>query len=135
MLDPLNAFLLTLIFNVFPLPRKSGFRESFRFAGESVDRAFSVLVFPEGKETADGSMQEFRSGAGLLGANLKIPVLPMRIDGLFEPRQQKKIWLKTGLVRFSVGEPVEFPPGTPPDEITRQLHDLVAKLEWTDGSD
>jgi long-chain acyl-CoA synthetase len=129
-LDKLNAFLLALIFNVFPLPRKSGFRESFRFAGESVDRGFSVLVFPEGQETVDGSMQEFRSGAGLLAANLSIPVLPMRIDGLFEPRQQQKIWLKAGLVRVSIGHSVQFPLAAAPDEITCQLHDLIVALEW-----
>ena len=130
MLDRLEAFLLALIFNVFPLPRRSGFRESFRFAGESVDRGFSVLVFPEGQETVDGTLQEFRGGAGLLAANLNIPVLPMRIDGLFEPRQQKKIWLKRGSVRVSIGEPVQFSLATPPDEITRQLRDRVAALEW-----
>jgi long-chain acyl-CoA synthetase len=133
-LDRLEAFLLVLILDVFPLPRRSGFRESFRFAGESVDRGFSVLVFPEGKETVDGSLQEFRGGVGLLAANLRIPVLPMRLDGLFEPRQQKKIWLKRGLVRVSIGEPIEFSPGTPPDEITRQLRDQVAALEWRDGA-
>jgi long-chain acyl-CoA synthetase len=42
----LGYWLATLLFNVFPLPRLSSFRESFRFAGESVDRGYSVLVFP-----------------------------------------------------------------------------------------
>jgi len=35
----------------FPLPQFSGFRESFRFAGESADRGYSVLVFPKAKST------------------------------------------------------------------------------------
>jgi long-chain acyl-CoA synthetase len=130
MLDRLDAFLLALIFNVFPLPRFSGFRESFRFSGESVDRGFSVVVFPEGKETTDGKLQEFRGGAGLLAANLKIPVLPMRIDGLFEPHMRNKTWIGPGRIRVSIGEPIEFPSGTSPDEITRQLHDRIGSLEW-----
>ncbi len=134
MIDRLGAFLVVLILNVFPLPRRSGFRESFRFAGESVDRGFSILVFPEGKETVDGSLQEFRSGAGLLAANLGIPILPVRIDGLFEPREQHKIWVAPGRIRVSIGEPIKFSPATPPDEIARQLHDQVAALEWPDGS-
>src|SRR5207249_10683302 len=33
----LGYFLVTALFNVFPLPKFSGFRESFRFACESVD--------------------------------------------------------------------------------------------------
>ncbi len=44
----LNYWLVTALFNVFPLPQFSGFRESFRFAGESADRGYSLLVFPEG---------------------------------------------------------------------------------------
>lgn len=133
-LDRLAGFLLVLIFDVFPLPRRSGFRESFRFAGESVDRGFSILVFPEGKVTEDGTMQEFRGGAGLLAANLGVPVLPMRIDGLFEPRVQKKMWVAPGRIRVSVGELMKFPPSTAPEEIARRLHDRVAALEWHDGT-
>jgi long-chain acyl-CoA synthetase len=130
MVDRVAGFLIVLIFDVFPLPRRSGFRESFRFAGESVDRGFSILVFPEGKVTVDGTMQEFRGGAGLLAANLGIPVLPMRIDGLFEQREQNKMWVAPGRIRVSIGEPVTFSADTAADEIARQLHDQVAALEW-----
>src|SRR5262249_44369284 len=35
------------LLNLFPLPREAGFRESFAYAGEAVDRGYSVLVFPE----------------------------------------------------------------------------------------
>ncbi|HEY4839134.1 MAG TPA: lysophospholipid acyltransferase family protein, partial [Candidatus Acidoferrales bacterium] len=127
------GFLLALIFDVFPLPRRSGFRESFRFAGESVDRGFSVLVFPEGKVTVDGTLQEFRGGAGLLAANLGIPVLAMRIDGLFQQRVENKMWVAPGRIRVSIGETVRFSAGTPADEIARRLHDEVEALEWVEG--
>ncbi|HLW44003.1 MAG TPA: AMP-binding protein, partial [Candidatus Acidoferrales bacterium] len=33
-LNQMNYFLVVSLFNVFPLPKKSGFRESFRFAGD-----------------------------------------------------------------------------------------------------
>ena len=44
-------YLVVALFNVFPLPQQSGVRESFAYAGESVDRGYSVLVYPEGKRT------------------------------------------------------------------------------------
>ncbi len=44
-------YLVVALFNVFPLPQQSGVRESFAFAGESVDRGYSVVVFPEGRRT------------------------------------------------------------------------------------
>ena len=76
-------YLVVALFNVFPLPQQSGVRESFAYAGESVDRGYSVLVYPEGVRT-DGKPVPFRSGVGMLAARLNIPVVPMRIDGLYE---------------------------------------------------
>ena len=48
---PTQYYLIVALFNVFPLPQRSGFRKSFAFAGELVDRGYSVLVFPEGART------------------------------------------------------------------------------------
>ncbi len=41
-------FLVVVIFDTFSLPKASGFRRSFAYAGESVDRGYNLLVFPEG---------------------------------------------------------------------------------------
>jgi long-chain acyl-CoA synthetase len=124
----LGYWLVVALFNVFPLPRESGFRESFRFAGESVDRGYSVLVFPEGEITRDGRLQPFRSGIGLLAENLRIPVVPMRIDGLWEVKQTGWRLAPPGRIRVRIGAPVTFPPGTPPEEITRTLESRVRGL-------
>jgi long-chain acyl-CoA synthetase len=130
LLDRVNYVLVVLLFNVFPLPRLSGFRQSFQYAGESVDRGYSVVVFPEGAVTQDGRLVAFRSGIGLLAANLRIPVLPVRIDGLFEMRQAHRIWARSGFVRVSIGKPLEFPPGESAEKITREIESAVAELEW-----
>jgi len=88
----LGYWLATLLFNVFPLPQLSGFRESFRFAGESVDRGYSVLVFPEGEvnNSEDGRMAPFQSGIGLLGENFRIPIVPMRLDGVWQMKHERR---------------------------------------------
>src|SRR6202041_2743194 len=52
-------FLVIALFNVFPLPRGSGFRRSFSFAGDLADRAWNVLIFPEGLTTPDGELHTF----------------------------------------------------------------------------
>jgi long-chain acyl-CoA synthetase len=76
---PIQYLLVTALFNVFPLPRASGFRRSFAHAGEAMDRGYSVLIFPEGHRSESGELQAFRSGIGLLAEQSRVPVLPVRL--------------------------------------------------------
>lgn len=128
--NQLGYWLATALFNVFPLPQQSGFRESFRFAGESVDRSYSLLVFPEGvvndRETSE--MAPFQSGIGLLAENLRIPIVPMRLDGVWQMKQERRRLAHFGEITVRIGAPVTFPPGTPPDEIACTLESLVCAL-------
>ena len=55
-----------------------------------MDRGYHVLVFPEGRLTEDGELQPFRRGIGLLAAGLNAPVVPVKLDGLFELRQRRQ---------------------------------------------
>ncbi len=116
------------LLNLFPLPREAGFRRSFAYAGEAVDRGYSVLVFPEGRHTTDGKMNPFRPGIGLLAENLGIPVLPMRIDGLFEVKQAGKKFAKPWTISVRIGKPMNFAPGTDPRKIAAELQNAIEVL-------
>lgn len=126
----LRWFLGVSLLNLFPLPREAAFRESFAYAGECVDRGYSVLVFPEGHHTIDGKLQPFRAGIGLLANNLRVPILPMRIDGLFEIKQAGRKFAWPGEIKVSIGEPVQFPSGSDPEWIARELQRKVAELSF-----
>jgi long-chain acyl-CoA synthetase len=116
------------LLNLFPLPRESGFRRSFSYAGEAVDRGYSILVFPEGRHTTDGKMNPFRSGIGLLAQNLGIPILPMRIDGLFERKQAGKKFAPPWTIRVRIGKPMEFSRDIAPEKIAAELQQAVEEL-------
>jgi long-chain acyl-CoA synthetase len=126
--DRVRWALGVAMLNLFPLPREAGFRRSFAYAGEAVDRGYSVLVFPEGRHTTDGKVSPFRAGIGLLAANLGIPVLPMRIDGLFEVKQAGKKFAKPWTINVRIGKPIKFPPQTDPHEIAVELQKAVESL-------
>jgi len=127
-LDRINYALALALFNAFPLPKQSGFRESFVFADESMDRGYSVLVFPEGQCTEDGKLLSFRAGIGLLANNLKVPIVPVRIDGLFELKQGSKKIARPGQVKVTIGAPIEFPAAADPQQIAKVLEARVAAL-------
>jgi long-chain acyl-CoA synthetase len=128
-------FGLVAWFNVFPMASRSGVRESFAYAGESADRGYNILVFPEGRRTLDGAMWPFRAGIGILTQKLGLPVVPMRIDGLFPIRQARKKYAPPGTVRVTVGKPVRFSADTPPEKITSALEETVRLLEWKTPND
>jgi long-chain acyl-CoA synthetase len=118
------------LFNAFPLPQLSGFRESFRYAGESVDRGYSVLIFPEGEvnNSETGGMAPFQSGIGVLAENLPIPIVPIRIDGAWQMKREHRRLARIGEITVRIGTPVMFPPAMPPNEIARALEKLVRSL-------
>lgn len=126
--DRVRWFLGVSLLNLFPLPREAGFRESFAYAGECVDRGYSVLVFPEGHHTLDGKLRPFRAGIGLLANNLRAPIVPMRIDGLFEVKQSGRRFAWPGEIKLSIGKPIQFPPDSDPDGIAKELQAKVAAL-------
>jgi long-chain acyl-CoA synthetase len=126
--DRVEWFLGVSLLNIFPLPREAGFRDSFAFAGESVDRGFSILVFPEGRHTKDGKMHPFRSGIGLLVKNLGIPVVPMRIDGLFELKQAGRRTARPFQVKVKIGPPVRFDADADAAAIAADLQKKVEDL-------
>ncbi len=121
-------YLVVALFDVFPLPQQSGVRESFAYAGESVDRGYSVLVYPEGVRTSDGKPSPFRSGLGMLAARLNVPVLPLRIDGLYEMKMAGHKIARPGQLRVVIGKPMHFPPETPPEEITNQVEEVTWRM-------
>jgi long-chain acyl-CoA synthetase len=84
LLAPAAYWLLTALFNVFPLPNGRGFRRSFAHAGEAMDHGYSVLIFPEGTRSRIGRMNPFRPGIGLLAQQSGAPILPVALVGLYQ---------------------------------------------------
>ncbi|OAE11595.1 glycerol acyltransferase [Pseudomonas simiae] len=87
-----------------------------------------VCIFPEGKLTADGEMNDFRGGVTRILEETPVPVIPMALQGLwgsFFSRDPNKgffhrIWSHVTLV---AGEPVAVEAATP-----AQLQERVGAL-------
>jgi long-chain acyl-CoA synthetase len=120
-LTPLAYWLVTALFNVFPLPQGAGFRRSFAHAGAVMDHGMSVILFPEGRRSPDETLGAFQSGIGLLVRESGAPVLPVVIIGLGELKQRKRRWLRPGTVTIHVADPMMMESGETPQEFTARL--------------
>jgi long-chain acyl-CoA synthetase len=121
-------FLVTTLFNVFPLASTRDFQASFSHAGKALDRGYSVMVFPEGARSPGGKTARFRPGIGLLVKQSSAPVLPMALRGLGELKLQKEGWFRSGDIEVVVGEPIRFAPDASEATITARLQQEVERL-------
>ncbi len=102
-----NFFIITC-----PLSRTHGFKQIMENIGKVISRGWSVLIYPEGRVTADGSIKEFESGVGVIASDMEIPVIPVRICGLFNILRNGILpWghiPRWPLVTVSFGRPLKF---------------------------
>ena len=125
---PLFYYLLTGLFNVFPLPRLRDFQPSFAHAGKAMDRGYHVLVFPEGTRSKEGKLARFRSGIGLLAKQSGAMVLPVALRGLGELKTGNRRWFHSGKIEVRVGQPLRLSPTASEADIAALLHDEVDRL-------
>jgi long-chain acyl-CoA synthetase len=129
---PPAYWLVTSLFNVFPLPRLRGFQKSFAYAGEAMDRGTSVLIFPEGTRSRDGKLHHFRPGIGLLANQSRVPIVPVALIGLGKMRAGKTRWFRSGRLEVRVGKPITVAEGEDPAQLTTRLEDSVRQLRGRD---
>ena len=120
---PPAYFLITALFNVFPLPQLANFRKSFAHAGHAMDRGFHVLVFPEGRRTPDGVMHPFQKGSGMLWRELQCDAVPVYLGGMNTGK-----WFRSGKLSIQVGKPIAFNPDLDAAAATSVLEQAVRSL-------
>jgi long-chain acyl-CoA synthetase len=125
---PIAYWLITIFMNVFPLPRLGGFRRSFEHAGRALDRGYSVIIFPEGHRSADGMLQPFRSGIGLLAQQAEADVLPVALVGMDKIIKTRKRWFHAGRISVRVGQPIPYDPQSTPEQTTQKLQAAMINL-------
>ena len=125
---PAAYWLLTTLFNVFPLPRARGFRRSFAHAGAAMDRGYSVLIFPEGTRSRTGHMGAFRPGIGLLARQSQVPILPVALAGLYDDDAGGS-WFHSGRVEVRIGQLIPAPgEDADPAALTAQLEQSLRAI-------
>jgi long-chain acyl-CoA synthetase len=122
-------FLACSIFNAYPLPKQMpGTRRALAYTADLVNRGYCPIVFPEGTLTEDGQLQPFRPGIGMMAVLLRIPVVPVRLRGLYEIYSVRDSWPRLGPVRVSIGPALSFNADTNYAEAANRIEEAVKNL-------
>lgn len=97
-------------FGAFPVHRRGVDREALRQAEHWLKQGVSLIMFPEGKRSADARMQPALPGAALLASRLDVPILPVSITGTEKLQNLKKSWWHRRRITVNIGAPFRLPP-------------------------
>ena len=111
-----------------PLDRSDGRKalKSMRLAAERIAAGTSVVIFPEGTRTLDGSLLPFKRGAFLLAARAGVPIVPFTINGSMERNPRNRIELHPGTIRIAFAPPIPVA-GVAEGDLMEQVREAVAK--------
>jgi 1-acyl-sn-glycerol-3-phosphate acyltransferase len=70
-------------------------------------RGLSVLVFPEGGRSVDGTLQDFRDGAAYLAIKGGVAAVPIGLEGMFAILPMHSHHMRPGRVTMRIGQPIE----------------------------
>ncbi len=82
-----------------------------------------LFVFPEGKRTLTGELQEFLSGAAYLAIRAQVPLVPIALSGVYDLLPIHTRHFYSGKLTLAAGEPIATNGMT-----LRQINELTARL-------
>lgn len=96
-----------------PLDRGDGRQalKSMEAAADQIRGGKSVIIFPEGTRTRNGSLLPFKRGGFLLAARAGVPVVPVTINGSFQINPGGALRLYGGNVTICIQPPLTIPEG------------------------
>ena len=93
------------------------------------DKGLSLLLFPEGTRSPDGTLQRYKRGPFLTAIENRVPILPVCIEGVHEALPKGTFRIHPRTLGFTIGEPIPTEGLKPPD--AKELAKRVE--EWTRG--
>ncbi len=81
--------------------------EAMNKAARKIQEGMSVVIFPEGTRSADGSIQPFKKGGFTLAVKSKVPIVPIALAGSRKILAKDRLTISPGDIRVRIGRPIE----------------------------
>ena len=89
----------------------------------------SMVIFPEGTRSFDGTMNPFKRGAFMLANEIGLPIVPITINGSFKVFNRKAKSLTYGKLTMTIHDPIseEQRKGKPTKVFMQEVYDIIEK--------
>ena len=104
-----NAVMAQLarLINVVPIDTDTHLLRAMHAGAAGLSAQKILTIYPEGQRSFDGKLHEFKKGAAILAAELKLPIIPVALDGTFRiwPRYSWRFHLAK--IKVAFGKPID----------------------------
>ena len=109
--------------------RRSRAVASLTRGAQQIRGGASVIIFPEGTRSPDGTLQEFKSGGFHLAVQAGVPIVPITVSGSRAIAPPGSLRIESGRVLVRYGEPIPTEGLRIEDrgELKRRVHEAIAK--------
>jgi long-chain acyl-CoA synthetase len=96
----------------------------------------SLILYPEGERSIDGTPRIFKKGAAILSIHMQVPIVPVAIEGFYEVWPRNKPFQGFKPLKIKFGNPILPPPESMASEeayekLTAELRSRVVSM-WDD---
>ena len=117
-----------VVLNAFAFSRDTEIKQSLKDFGRVINSGGSVLIYPEGTRSIDGKLHSFKQGIGLLAWNMDVPVIPIKMKGMYDILPKGKSIPRRGNVEVIIGKPIKFSKKKSFRDITEELEKEMREL-------
>lgn len=113
--------------------RKEAMR-SLTAAARRIRAGVSVIIFPEGTRSVDGTLQPFKKGALLLAAKAGVPIIPMAIHGSHQVQPKGSLRINPTPLQLTIMSPITTADLKMAhiDKLSEQIHDQIDRCLKSD---
>ncbi|MBL7031692.1 MAG: 1-acyl-sn-glycerol-3-phosphate acyltransferase [Nitrospira sp.] len=92
----------------FPVDREKPRPSTIKEAVKRIRNGHIVVVFPEGKRSETGELQEPKPGIGMVAVMSRAPIVPAYITGADRALPPGARWLKRAKIKVVFGKPIYY---------------------------
>jgi long-chain acyl-CoA synthetase len=117
--------------NIVPVDPDAHLLRAMKAGAYGLKRGRILCIFPEGRRSYDGELQEFKKGAAILSRELSVPIVPVAIEGTHKVWPKDSLRIRPHKVKVIFGKPIspaQRSEADPYQADTDELQTAVAKL-------
>lgn len=102
-----------------------GLKDTIAQCEDALAHGESMVVFPEGSRSNNGEIGTFKRGAFLLADDLKMPIVPVTIDGSYNVLPRQGGWVNRHSLVMTIHEVIPYMEGVSTTERMRLAYDKI----------